>query len=590
MDEPNENPKEQTLNTNESSAYFSSDALIKNEKDSLPDVEEVAIPDTENSSSSYNNEPSGTTEEKLEGGEGEDGKDDKGEKDEKGETGEKDEKGEIQKKPSNVGVKYALPKRDIYLIFFGLMLSLLLAALDSTIVSTALPTIARDLNATQSQYSWVQIAYLLTFTALAPSYGRLSDMFGRKNVYMFCIVDFLVGSILSGASPNIIMLITCRALQGVGGGGLMSLNFIIIADIVSLRERGKYVGFMGATFGISSVAGPFLGGIFTDQIGWRWIFYINIPIGIVALVVVFYGLRKLHKKVEINFKNLDILGTLLIVGAVIAFLLGILWGGSEYAWSSPIIISLLVVGGVLVIPIIIVERYTKFPIIPLRMFRNRNAALSIIISFLVGFVMMSSMLYLPLWFQTVLGQSATMSGVQMLPMMFGLILASTTSGILVTKFGHYRTFPIVGTILASLGTFLLYLLDENSNQGKLIPFLILIGVGIGLILQIMTVVAQNSVEIQDVAVVTSAVSFFRTLGGVFGIAIGSVILVQEEIHFTNQAISNGTIPNPLHIFVQSMQIMWVGLAPFAAVAIPLSLFVRQVSLRKTVERSVPLPE
>jgi len=479
--------------------------------------------------------------------------------------------------------KFALPQREIYLIFLGLMLSLFLAAVDMTVVSTALPTITRDLSATQDQYAWVQISYLLTFTALSPSYGRISDMIGRRNLYIICIVIFLIGSAICGASVDIVMLITARGFQGVGGGGLMSLAFVILGDIVSLRERGKYVGIMTGTFGISSVLGPFVGGVFTDHVGWRWIFYINLPIGIISLFVVWYGMRKLKSTIKFTWANLDILGTVIVVTAVVPLLLALTWGGNKYDWNSAIIISLLVVGTFLFIPFIIAEKYARYPIMPMRLFTIPNVILVNIIGFLVGVVMFSSMLYLPLWFQTVKGESAMISGIQMLPMLFGLIIASTVSGFLVAKFGHYKTYPIVGTILATAGTFLLYLFDENSGQQEFIPILFCIGFGLGLVVQLLIVVCQNAVEPKDIAVATSAVNFTRTLGGVFGQAVGSAILTQELSHYFQQAIDNQTIPNPTHIFVQSMAIMWLGLAPFCALAIPLTFFVKQVSLRKTID-------
>ncbi|MFC8097557.1 DHA2 family efflux MFS transporter permease subunit [Streptomyces sp. NPDC017454] len=397
----------------------------------------------------------------------------------------------------------------------ALLLGMLLAALDQTIVSTALPTIVSDLGGLE-HLSWVVTAYMLAATAATPLWGKLGDQYGRKKLFQTAIGIFLVGSVLCGVAQSMFQLIAFRALQGLGGGGLMVLSMAIVGDLVSPRERGRYQGLFGAVFGATSVLGPLLGGIFTEHLSWRWVFYINLPVGIVALAVI---AAVLHIPRRTTRHVIDYLGTLLIASVATCLVLVASLGGTTWAWGSPQIIGLAVLGVVLAALFVAVERRAAEPVLPLKLFRVRTFTLSAVISFVVGFAMFGAMTYLPTFLQVVRGVSPTMSGVHMLPMVFGLLLSSTVSGQIVSRTGRWKVFPVAGTAVTTLGLLLLHQLDENSATAEMSAYFFVFGLGLGLVMQVLVLIVQNAVAYEDLGVATSGATFFRSIGASFGVAV-----------------------------------------------------------------------
>ncbi|MEU3728422.1 MDR family MFS transporter [Streptomyces sp. NPDC033538] len=396
---------------------------------------------------------------------------------------------------------------------------MLLAALDQTIVSTALPTIVSDLGGLE-HLSWVVTAYMLAATAATPLWGKLGDQYGRKKLFQTAIGIFLVGSVLCGVAQSMFQLIAFRALQGLGGGGLMVLSMAIVGDLVSPRERGRYQGLFGAVFGATSVLGPLLGGIFTEHLSWRWVFYINLPVGIVALAVI---AAVLHIPRRSTRHVIDYLGTLLIASVATCLVLVASLGGTTWAWGSPQIIGLAVLGVVLAALFVAVERRAAEPVLPLKLFRVRTFTLSAVISFVVGFAMFGAMTYLPTFLQVVRGVSPTMSGVHMLPMVFGLLLSSTVSGQIVSRTGRWKVFPVAGTAVTTLGLLLLHQLDENSATAEMSAYFFVFGLGLGLVMQVLVLIVQNAVAYEDLGVATSGATFFRSIGASFGVAVFGTI-------------------------------------------------------------------
>ena len=412
-----------------------------------------------------------------------------------------------------------LEHREILTVFSGLMAGMLLAALDQTIVATALPTIVGELGGLD-HLSWVVTAYLLTTTVSTPLYGKLSDLYGRKVMFQAAIVVFVAGSMLCGIAQNMGQLIAFRGLQGIGAGGLMAMAFAIIGDIIAPRERGRYTGYLGAVFAVASVAGPLLGGFFVDNLSWRWVFYINVPIGVVALAVTSTVLRLPYARRE---HRIDYLGAGLLVAGVSALLLALVWGGNEYPWGSGTIVGLLAVSTALLVAFVVWEQRTAEPILPMRLFRDGTFSVGVLLSFILGCAMFGAIVFLPLFLQVVTGASATNSGLLLLPLMAGLMLTSVGSGRIIARTGRYRSWPIAGMLLGAAGMALLSTMDESVSRLTSSVYMVVLGLGMGMVMQVLVLAVQNGAEPTDMGVVTSAVNFFRSLGGSFGVAVFGAI-------------------------------------------------------------------
>ncbi|MFE2973753.1 DHA2 family efflux MFS transporter permease subunit [Streptomyces sp. NPDC059258] len=428
--------------------------------------------------------------------------------------------------------------RSVLVAIGALLLGMLLAALDQTIVSTALPTIVSELGGLD-HLSWVVTAYLLAATAATPLWGKLGDQYGRKKLFQTAIVIFLIGSALCGVAQNMPQLIGFRALQGLGGGGLMVLSMAIVGDLVTPRERGKYQGLFGAVFGVTSVLGPLLGGFFTEHLSWRWVFYINLPIGAVALGVI---AAVLHIPVRREKHTIDYLGTFLIAAVATSLVLIASLGGTTWAWTSPQIIGLAVVAVVLLVAFIAAERRAVEPVLPLKLFRIRTFTLVAVISFVIGFAMFGAMTYLPTFLQVVHDITPTMSGVHMLPMVFGLLITSTASGQIVSRTGRWKVFPVLGTALTTVGLLLLHRLDESSSTWLMSVYFFVFGAGLGLVMQVLVLVAQNSVSYQDLGVATSGATFFRSIGAAFGVAVFGTIFTNRLTGQLTDALAGQPLP------------------------------------------------
>ncbi|MFE9932849.1 MDR family MFS transporter [Streptomyces sp. NPDC005533] len=408
--------------------------------------------------------------------------------------------------------------RSVRVVLMALMIAMLLAMLDNMIIGTAMPTIVGELGGLE-HLSWVVTAYTLATAASTPIWGKIGDMYGRKGSFLTSIVIFLIGSALSGMAQDMGQLIGFRAIQGLGAGGLMVGVMAIIGDLIPPRERGKYQGMMAGVMALAMIGGPLVGGTITDHMGWRWSFYINLPLGAVALAMVTAVLH-LPKKTEPGVRpKIDYLGAALLTIAITSTVLVTTWGGTEYAWDSGQIIGLIVVGVLSTAAFLYAETKAEEPVMPLHIFRSRNFTLMSVIGFLVGFAMFGGVLYLPLFQQSVQGASATNSGLLLLPMLLSMMVVSLIAGRVTTSSGKYKIFPIVGGALMVVGLFLLATMDTDTTRLVSGLYMAVLGAGLGFLMQITMLVAQNSVEMKDMGVASSSATLFRTLGGSFGVAL-----------------------------------------------------------------------
>ncbi|WP_343235107.1 MDR family MFS transporter [Streptomyces sp. SID10853] len=426
------------------------------------------------------------------------------------------------------GGKAGRQPRSVRVVLFALMIAMLLAMLDNMIVNTAMPTIVGELGGL-AHLSWVVTAYTLATAASTPIWGKVGDMYGRKGAFLSSIVIFLVGSAASGMAQDMSQLIGFRAIQGLGAGGLMVGVMAIIGDLIPPRERGKYQGMMAGVMAVAMIGGPLVGGAITDHLGWRWTFYINLPLGAVALAMV---TAVLHLPKKRSRGRIDYLGTALLTIGIVSIVLVTTWGGSQYAWGSAIIMELIFIGVAALIGFVFWETKAAEPIVPLHIFRNRNFSLMSIIGFLTGFVMFGAMLFLPLFQQSVQGASATNSGLLLMPMLLAMMAVSLVAGRVTTNTGKYKVFPIAGGALMVVGLYLLSTMDVHTTRLTTGVYMAVVGAGMGFLMQITMLVAQNSVEMKDMGVASSSTTLFRTLGSSFGVSIMGALFtnkVQDEM-------------------------------------------------------------
>ncbi len=418
-----------------------------------------------------------------------------------------------------------LPTRQIVLTMIGVLLAMFLASLDQTVVATAMPRIIADLGGFD-RFTWVTTAYLVASTTAVPIVGRLTDIHGRKIFYVAGIVVFLIGSVLAGFSQTMNQLIAFRAIQGLGGGIIMVNSFTAIADLFPPETRGKYQGFIGVVFGMSSVIGPTLGGFITDNISWNWVFFINVPIGVPVLLLIAFLFPAIKPEVE-NRKH-DYLGMVTLVLAVVPILLALSWGGVQFGWASPQVVGLLALGVVMVAAFITIEHRSDSPIMPLEIYRNRMVSVSLIVTFLTGFGMFGGIIFIPLFFQGVLGASATSSGSFLTPMMLGIVVGATLSGQLLARTGlRYRAFGLGGIALMTVGLFLVSTMDETTSFARAVGYIVVMGAGLGSTFPTFTLSVQNSVPFRLMGTATSALQFFRSIGGMLGLALLGAVMANR---------------------------------------------------------------
>ncbi|MCG8927926.1 MDR family MFS transporter [Lentzea sp. CC55] len=479
------------------------------------------------------------------------------------------------------------------LVVAAVLLAMLLAALDQTIVSTALPTMVADLGG-GAHLSWVVTSYLLAETVMTVLIGKFGDLYGRKKTFLVSVALFLVGSFFAGWSGSMGTLIAFRAVQGLGAGGLMVTSMAIIADVVPLKDRGRFQGFAGAVFGIATVAGPLLGGLFVDHLSWRWAFYVNIPLGVAVVAVAIAALPATRTA---GRPRIDYAGIALIALAATGLTLVTSWGGTEYPWTSPTILWMAAGSVVLLVAFVFVEQRAAEPMLPMRLFRSRVFTVSGVLSFVVGFAMLGGITYLPIYLQYVRGESATASGLWMLPLIAGLMATALLTGSTISRTGRYRVFPLLGSAGLTIGLFLLSLLDASTSYWVMGAFMVVLGAGIGLVMQVPVIVVQSTTNYTDLGVATSGISFLRTMGSSFGVAIFGTIYANQLPHHlvVPPGVDPRAIAGPAAVhalpdavkapivagYAETVHTMFLLAAPIGLVALAVAFFLPQVQLRDT---------
>ncbi|MGD0061845.1 MAG: MDR family MFS transporter [Streptosporangiaceae bacterium] len=497
--------------------------------------------------------------------------------------------------PGADGTQYA-DRREVLIVLPGLLMAILLAMLDQLIVGTALPRIVGSLGGV-THLAWVVTAYVLASTVTTPFYGKLGDMYGRKKLFIFAIVIFLAGSALSGLSQDMAQLIAFRAIQGLGAGGLMVGAMATLGDIVAPRERGRYMSYMMVVMMLATIGGPLAGGFITDSFSWRWIFYINLPLGGAALI---YLLAVLHVPAKKVSHTIDYLGGGLLAVAAIAVILLATFGGSEYAWSSVQIIGLGVIAVAATAGFLVTETRAAEPILPLHVFRNRNFSVTMALTFLTGLAMFGAMTFLPLYQQTVQGASAVVSGLMLTPMMLGVTVTSILSGQVTTRTGRYKLFPVLGGAIMTVGLFLLTRLGVDTSRTTSGLYYVVLGLGMGFLMQMVSLIAQNSVKPQDMGVASSARMFFQQIGGSLGVSAFGALFASRLTASLRTAVGNGVhvnvsggqldptvvnkLPAPIkhdvfYAIAHAVQGVFIFAAPAGVLIFVLALLIKEVPLR-----------